>query len=130
MSETLKKLNELVGSRMEDRDDHHLDPTERAEVVQEFLFVALGLDGPEDAVENPLFWDLISYASQVFAAYAIQSEDGEALDLAKKLSHYVHSRHYSVGDNHPILGPGKEKHLKVWVKRIKDLQEVFLDEED
>jgi len=123
MTASFEEYNKKMLSRIEHVDSLHLDPVERAELVQEFLFKALRLDGERGSVTHPLFWDLLCYASQLFNVYAIQTQDG-SLDFAKHLNSYLMSRHYSVPDDHSCLGPSREEHKQIWLDRIELITEV------
>lgn len=114
-SETLKK-------RVEEYDLLHLDVTERAEKVNAFIMAALGLVKVEELVKQPLYWDLVSFATEFLNgfAFAMAEEDVELLTVAKLWNSKIHSMHYAQGKNSPSLGPSREEHINIWNSRIEE----------
>lgn len=110
----LRRILSLKDERIKRRDKAHLDPGERADLVNSFLFDALGLESVEALVSNPMLWDLVSYATEFIGLYAIQSGDEKLETLAKMWSKQIYSLHYSVPDGHEILGPDRETHVERW----------------
>jgi len=119
----LSDFNKVGKERIAYIDSLHLDPVERAEKVQEFLFTALRIDSEKGSITNPLFWDLLCYCSQLFAVYAIQIQDG-SVDFAKSMNSYLMSRHYSLPEDHPSLGPSRAEHTQIWLDRIELITEI------
>jgi len=115
---SLAELNKAAARRIDARDQAHLDPAERAELVHNFIFSALGIEDEKESITHPLFWDLLCYCSEMFNIYALQMDEEDTLQIAKTLSKYLYSRHYSVPDAHIILGPSRREHTKIWVQRM------------
>jgi len=116
-------------ARMNSTDEAHLDPGQRAELVNTFILYALGLTDPKEAAEQPLHWDLLCYCFQMISLYAIQMQD-EGFTLAVRQVHnFMHGIHYSgVIEEDLFLGPARDEHEKIWVDRIEGL--IKLEEED
>ena len=127
LKDRLKTATDLFETRIKKRDALHLDSSERATCVQEFLFTALDLSD-KDSITNPLFWDLLTYFKELFLIYAMQSQEEFALKLAKELNNYLMSHHYSVPDGHAILGPSREEHIEIWQGRIDALKKEASEE--
>lgn len=108
------KLREAALKRVEAMDAEYLSPTERANLVNTFIFNVLGFSDPKDVLENPRFWDLVCYASQILAVAGMKSGKGDLLDMSVMISNYIHSLHYSLPEDSPALGPGRESHAKLW----------------
>lgn len=109
---------ERIQGRMEQRDNQFLDPTERAEAVTEFL---MSLASARDAVHVPedLHWDLVCFACQYMAGFALSSQDAEVIEAAKLINRYVFAAHYSFPADSPSLGESREARLKYWI-RLKE----------
>jgi hypothetical protein len=111
-------MNEILLKRISDRDSKHLDPGERAELVNSFIWTALGIEDPKDAIEHPLYWDLLCWCEQMLLLFAMSVEHQELLGLMKLVQKQWMSLHYSLPDGEPELGPSKEEHEKLWTERI------------
>ena len=114
-------MDDLLKKRIDLRDSSHLDPAERAELVNSFLFTALGIDNPEEAVKHPLYWDLICWCSQMLALFAMGVQETKLLEVAKAVNGQIMSIHYSLPDGEPELGPGRDEHEAIWYERIEEL---------
>lgn len=125
-----KNLASFMKAKMSEMDEHHLEPKERADLVNSFIFHALGLDDPKDVIEQPLYWDLLCYCFQMLSSHAIALGDEGFLGVIKALNSYMHSIHYSgaVGED-TFLGPEREEHERIWVERIEGLIEEEEEEE-
>lgn len=102
------------------RDVKHLTPDERAELVNSFLFHALALESPEDVIAHPLYWDIVCFCWEMLLLYAQNSGDDTLLAMMKKINNYMHAQHYSLPENAPQLGPSRDEHKKLWIKRIEE----------
>ena len=118
MSEIIHTIGSLTEGRRKDRDKKHLDPTERANLINTFILHSLGLNHPEDLARNPLFWDLTCYSTEMLNAFALQSGEDDMLALAKAWSNTIFSRHYSFPDGMNALGPSRDRHEQIWLERI------------
>ncbi len=119
-------LQAFFRARMTSTDEAHLDPGQRAELVNTFIFHALGLSEPKDAAEQPLHWDLLCYSFQMLLLYADQMQDEQFSIAMKMVDSFMHGIHYSgvIGEEE-FLGPEREEHEGIWVDRI----EGFMKEE-
>jgi len=107
-------------ARVNSTDEAHLDPGQRAELVNTFIFHALGLDDPKDAAEQPLYWDLLCYSFQMLSLYAIQMQDEEFTLNVRQMDGFMHGIHYSgVIEEEGFLGPSRDEHERIWVERIE-----------
>jgi len=113
-------LQDFAKERMKNVDEAHLDPDQRAELVNSFIFHALGLNDPKDVIEQPLYWDLLCYCFEMLLKYAIVREDRNTLLAMKQVNSFMHSAHYSgrIGED-SFLGPDRDEHEKIWVERIE-----------
>lgn len=120
---TISSSDSLLQAKIKKTDLAHLDPTERAELVNTFLFAALGIDNPKEAVKHPLFWDILCWALELLSLYSLEleiaGEDEHLKSLMKHLSKYIYSLHYSFPEGQPELGPSREDHRKLWNDRIE-----------
>ena len=123
MSEAMRAIDSSVRARIASRDARHLDPVERAELVNEFIFKALRLED-NDGITNPLYWDLLSYCVQMYLRYAVQVDDEILQKISAQINSDFMSKHYSVPDDHAILGPERETHKQLWKDRIELVTEV------
>lgn len=119
-----KTLKSFMKAKVAEMDEAHLDPGERADLVNTFIFRALGLDGPEDVIKQPLYWDLICYCFEMLSNHAVVLEDEDFLMAMKHVNNMMYSIHYAgvVGEE-SFLGPEREKHKQVWVERIERVVE-------
>ena len=115
-----KSLQAFMRARVDSTDEAHLDPAQRAELVNTFIFHALGLEDPKDVIAQPLYWDLICYNIEMLKLYAINMEDEGLVAAVKILHSFMHSAHYSgvIGEE-SFLGPSREEHERLWVERIE-----------
>ena len=115
-----KSLQAFMRARVDSTDEAHLDPAQRAELVNTFIFHALGLEDPMDVIAQPLYWDLICYNIEMLKLYAINMEDEGLVAAVKILHSFMHSAHYSgvIGEE-SFLGPSREEHERLWVERIE-----------
>lgn len=120
----LRKVNNTIRDRVAAMDARYLDPTERAEAVNEFLSAALGYEGVE-AVPEDIHWDLTCFASQYLAALALGSGDKDFLELIKAVNANIFAVHYSFPDEHPCLGSERVERMKFWVS-LKKKAKTFL----
>jgi len=113
-------LDAFMKARMHQMDEAHLDLDQRAELVNTFIFHALGLVEREDVIEQPLYWDLLCYCFQMLLRYAVELGDEGFLLAMKQINSFMHSAHYSgvVGEE-GFLGPEREEHERIWVERIE-----------
>jgi hypothetical protein len=111
----------MIQRKIEKTDLQYLDPSERAELVNAFLFSALGISDPKEVVEHPLYWDLICWCSGMVAYFAMGTEDADLMALAKILNKQIFSLHYSLPDGEPELGPNREEHKQIWIERIEGI---------
>jgi len=114
-----KNLKSYMKARVNEMDEAHLDPGQRAELVNTFIFHALGLSR-EDTIEQPLYWDLICYNIEMISLYAVGMQDENFLAAVKVVSNFMYSTHYSgaLGED-SFLGPEREEHEGIWVERIE-----------
>ena len=131
MSSPTRSSNDLLNAKIKSRDSSHLDPSERAELVNQFIFNALGLTDSKDTIKHPLYWDLLSYCVEMINLYAFaqaQSSVGEDaqvfsqqfMQATKLVNNLFHSIHYSLPDGSPELGPSRKDHEDIWAKRMED----------
>lgn len=113
-------LKSYMKARLDEVDEHHLDPGQRAELVNTFIQHALGLSNPKEAIEQPLYWDIMCYCFQMISHYAVQMQDEEFLLAVKQVHNFMHSVHYSgvIGED-SFLGPERDEHERIWVERIE-----------
>jgi len=113
-------LESYMEARMNEVDEHHLDPDQRAELVNTFIFHALGLTDPKDVIEQPLYYDLLCYCFQMLLKYAVSIEDENFFLAMKHVNTFMHSAHYSgaIGED-SFLGPERDEHERIWVERIE-----------
>lgn len=120
-----KDLQGFMEARVKEVDENSLSPSERATFVNSLIFHALGLEGAEDAVQQPLYWDLICYCMEMLNIYVVQTcmdtEDRDSIVNLKKLNSFIYSIHYSLPDDSPMLGPGKLAHTQIWGDRLLSL---------
>lgn len=118
-------LEAFMRAREKQMDEAHLDPGQRAELVNTFIHYALGLTKREDVIEQPLYWDLLCYSFQMISRFAIQAADPDFLQIVKALNSYMNSIHYSgeLGQE-DWLGPEREEHEGIWVDRIEFVKEA------
>jgi len=125
---TAKQINlqAFMKAKMNETDEHHLDPGQRAELVNTFILSALGVK----EAEQPLYWDLICYSIKMLQLFAItqgEMDEGNFVKLTKILGGRIEALHYSgaIGED-SFLGPEREEHEGIWVDRI----EKFLEEKE
>ena len=118
----LNKVREAKSSRIKEVDSIYLDPKERANLVTTLLFQALDMQDPLDIFENLLFWDLICFSTEMLNAYALQSSEEELIELAKLWNSQIYSRHYSLPEGHECLGPKRDEHEAMWMKRVERIE--------
>lgn len=118
---SLKKKRDV---HVELRDKKYLSPDERASFVLTFLLKKLGMDlqdgtiAAREALEQPLYSDLLSFCVNFIGIWALQMDDEGLTNLAKKLSRTYYSLHYSYPEGHEALMPSREEATKIWLKRI------------
>lgn len=112
-------VDALVGARIATRDARHLDPSERAELFQSFLFHALDLTGPDEYIQHPLYWDLLSFCIEQISLFGSTAGDERLEQLVKILSKHFYSLHYSFPDDAPQLGLDREAHKAEWIELIE-----------
>lgn len=113
------EVDKFLKMRIEDRDKKFLSPNERAEYVNTFIFMALGLEDAKDMIEQPLYFDLICYNFEMLNLFALGVEDEHLVKLMKVVSSHMYSTYYSLPDDHEMLGPSREEHTKLWQERIE-----------
>ncbi len=128
---TTLNLQSFMKAKMDETDEHHLDPGQRAELVNTFIFHALGLDDPKDQAGEPLHWDLMCYSFQQLSRFAIQIQDENFMLAVKQVHSFMHSLHYSgaVGEEE-FLGPARDEHERIWVERIEGFVEPTFPPKD
>ena len=107
-------------SQISARDAKHLNPDERAELVNSFIFHALALESPEEVIEHPLYWDLLCYNFEMLLLYAQSSGDDTLFTMMRKVNNYLHAQYYSLPPDAPQLGPSRDDHKALWIKRIEE----------
>jgi hypothetical protein len=112
-------LDSLLRKKIAATDAKHLDPAERAELVNSFFFYALGLTNAEDMIEHPLYWDLLCYCVNFVLLFAYSAEDTELLDLMILVNNHVCSLHYAMPEGSPEFGLPRDEHTELWHSRIK-----------
>jgi len=118
-----EKLQEVSEQKVKQRDQKHLDPSERAELVNSFIFHALALDSPKDVVQHPLYWDLLCWCLEMLNLYTknlAMVGQPELMEIMKLASRQFYGLHYSLPENSPELGPEREEHEELWVTRIEE----------
>jgi len=117
---TSPNLQSFMKAKMNETDQHHLDPGQRAELVNTFIFHALGLRDVKDVIEQPLYWDLLCFNFQMISRFAIEIQDEGFILAVKQVHSFMHSLHYSgaVGED-SFLGPERDEHEGIWVDRIE-----------
>ena len=118
-------LDGLMKLRVESRNKEHLSPSKRADLVNTLLLSALGLSGPKEAATNPLYWDIVCFATEFLNLFALQSEDEEMILIAKAFNERIYSLHYSYPDGMNALGPKLEEHERIWLGRLDWLEEIM-----
>ena len=112
----------LMNARIKQMDAAKLSPTERAEFIYQLVKeAAIG-----DSIEfKEIPWDLLCFSVEWIGSYAIMVQDEDLLSLAKLVTQYVYSLHYSFDPKldvtSTIIGPDREIHKKAWEKRIKNI---------
>ena len=120
MSTKAKNLKSFMQAKVSEMDENHLDPGERAELVNSFIFHALGLEDPKEIIEQPLYWDLLCYCMEMLSLYAVNMEDENLILAVKYINNYMYSLHYSGEvDVDSFLGPGRIGHEDIWAGRSK-----------
>jgi hypothetical protein len=105
--------------QIENRNKLHLDPNERADRVNTFIFMALGLDRIEDLIAHPLYWDIVCFCQEFLNAFALGSGDRDYIMLARTMNSFIYGTHYSIPDDSPQLGPNRREHDNIWAERIE-----------
>jgi len=123
-----KNLKSFMRARVDEMDEAHLDPGQRAELVNSFIFHALGLKDPKDVIRQPLYWDLLCFCFEMISGYSIQMDDEGLVLACKHINGYMYSVHYSgtVGED-SFLGPEREEHEALWVEIIEGFMEEIED---
>lgn len=128
MTPKAKNLKSFMRARVNEMDEAHLDPAQRAELVNTFIQYALGMRGKEEGIGQPLYWDLICYCFKMLQLHGMAHSgvDPELMKLLLIIDEKLEHIHYSgvLGES-SFLGPGREEHEKLWVERI----ERFIDKE-
>lgn len=112
-----KGVNALIQRRIEIRDTRTLNPSERADLVNTFIFHSLGLTSPQDVVKNPLFWDLVCFACEFMNLTAKTLDDPLFLELQKQVNGFIYQMHYSLPEGDDAINLSKEDHRKIWETR-------------
>lgn len=118
-------LDQFMKQRVKSRNREHLSPTDRADFINSLIHLSLGLDSPKDVATNPLYWDIVCFATEFLNLFALQSEDEEILLLAKAFNERIYSLHYSYPDGMNALGPAREVHESIWLSRLEWLEEMM-----
>jgi len=120
MTSKPKNLKSFMRAKVSETDEAHLDPGQRADLVNSFIFHALGLEDPKDVIEQPLYWDLLCYNVEMLSLYAVNMEDENLVNAIKLVNSYIYSVHYAgVKGEDSFLGPARDEHEKIWVERIE-----------
>lgn len=118
---SIEGFRRKVSGRVEEQDSKFLDPTERAEAVIEWLFIALGGEPGEDwKIAGPTYWDLLCFAVNFIGQAAVASQDEGFIEAAKLCSNWVHQCHYSFHDTAESLGGSRRARLEFWAQRMKE----------
>jgi len=128
MTTKAKSLDAFMKARMAQIDEAHLDPVERADLVNSFFFHALELHEPKDVLEQPLYWDLICFCFGMLSRHTVLLEDENLLLAVKHVNNFMYSLHYSgaLGEE-AFLGPDREAHEKIWAERIESVMKDELN---
>lgn len=131
MATKATNLASFMKARVEQMDEAHLDPGQRAELVNTFIQHALGITEKEEGIEQPLYWDMICYCSKMLQLHGMahSGSDPELMKLLLLINEKLEHMHYSgaVGED-SFLGPEREEHERIWVERIERF--IELTEED
>jgi hypothetical protein len=112
-------LNAFKRAKLAQLDEAHLDPQDRANLVNEFFALTLDLEKPEDIVQYPLYWDILCFCFEMLNGFILQMEDKNVIRAARFINDYMYSIHYSGEVNETdFLGPSREDHEKIWAERI------------
>lgn len=126
-------ITHRLKARAEDRvnsvNEDYLEPEARADYVNSLFFHALGLHEPSDMIEQPLYWDLVSFSIHFIGHWAQVSQSEDIINLVRAINSYFYSMHYGFDSNHPALGPGVEAHRKIWKDRLEKLT-TFMEKEE
>jgi len=122
---TKLNLESFRKAKMSQLDEAHLDPQDRANLINEFFALALDLDKPEDIVQYPLYWDILCFCFEMLNGFILQMEEKPVMQAAQFINNYMYSIHYSgaVGET-DFLGPNREEHEKIWRDRIAKFESV------
>jgi len=122
-----RSLEDFMKRRMDKVDKKHLSPGQRAELVNSFLFKALGLDDPKDFVQSyPLHWDIICFCQEMLNIFILQScaetdTNEKTIAALKRINDFTYSAHYSQPKGSPMLGPSVKEHAQQWEDRMDSI---------
>lgn len=118
-------MEKYIKARIHEVDEKHLDPEQRAQLVNTFIINALGYpNGYPDPSTNNLHWDLTCFCVEFMNRFA-QNIGAEPLLVAQKvISDLVYNLHYDVNTKSEALGPGRDEEEKVWVERIEEQKRI------
>ena len=119
-------LQDFAKSHIAARDKAHLTIDERATFVNTLIFQALGLTSVKDSITQPLYWDLLCYCLGMVNLYTQNIGSEVELQAQKIVSNMFYAHHYSVPDDHRLLGPTRAEHESLWQARLGQL-DLFKD---
>ncbi len=122
-------LKGFMIDRVSQVDVEHLNPDERAELINTLIFRSLGLDTPEDVIKQPMHWDVQCFAVKILASFIVEMEAEDLIPAIKLINNYIYSIHYSgkIGVD-PHLGPGRDEHEKMWLDIIGKMEKENVEE--
>lgn len=110
-----------IKARMNEVDEKHLDPKQRAELFNTFVVTALGFpNGLPDPSQNCLYWDTVCYSLENLNRTVQNIGAEEALIAMKVINDLVYTIHYQAAQG---LGPGRDEEENTWVDRIEDMKD-------
>lgn len=115
-------MEKYIKARIHEVDEKHLDPEQRAQLVNTFILTALDHpNGYPDPQTNPLYWDIACFCLEFLNRFA-HNVGAEPLLVAQKVvSDFMYTVHYDVDMKSESLGPGRDEEERVWVERIKNV---------
>lgn len=122
-------LNELAKRKFQaaikERDERHLSPDERADLVGEVIFPALGITSSKEAAAMPLYWDLVCFSLGIIRGFSMAMQMEEFDQIVRILNSHLFSMHYSYPKGSPALGPNREEYQKEWQAKVDFIREVL-----
>lgn len=122
-------LNELAKRKFQaaikERDERHLSPDERADLVGEAIFPALGITSAKEATSMPLYWDLVCFSLGIIRGFSMAMQMEEFDQIVRILNSHLFSMHYSFPKGSPALGPNREEQQKEWESKIEFIRKIL-----